>query len=199
MAVSISLFLLASCVSMNTEITIQSDGRVSAELNYQISQYVIGFGRIDNGDSFIPLPVEEEDFRQRSLQIEGADFSNYSYSEDEDYAYISANLQCDSMESLAAFLNIDILQTESGNSRSLSYIMVSEKEKTVHPEHKDLAEVLFANDTISLTINTPGAISSYSNGRLSDNRRSLVYNQDVLDMILGTDEVKLQLTYETGR
>ena len=182
-AVILSILFLASCVSMNTEISIENNGRVTALMDYKVSQYVVGFGRTNNQDPFLPLPVTRRDFEDRVRQIGGTTLDNYNYKEDEDYAYITARLTFDSVDVMGRFLNVPVSLSQQNSGRVFKYEIIDGSGLSFSPENRELMESLFEGDTVKITLKTPAPIKEYSSGALQDGRKTVVFEKSVLDLL----------------
>lgn len=120
LAISVSVLFLNSCLSLDTDVKLRKDGSVDAVLTYVISSDAAVFGRGFGADESWPLPLTEKDFQQRSLRMPEVKLKRYRVRISSDgVESIVVTLKAESMDALAAYLDIDIRISQDSDSGSL--------------------------------------------------------------------------------
>jgi hypothetical protein len=152
-------------------------------MDYRISRYVADIGSSGNEDPFIALPVTREDFNQRTRQVPGSRLVSYSYDENEDYIMVEAVLDFNDGEAVSAFFDGSADVTVSGGKTSFSYLVFAGEGNEMSPDTLDKVDTLFADETITLTLNTPEPVEEYSGGQLSENRREIIWTVGIPELV----------------
>jgi hypothetical protein len=175
--------LAVSCVSMNTEISIDGTGRVRAVVDYTVSRYVVNFGRTDSRDPFIPLPITRDDFAERSRQIQGSNLESHSVREDEDALYVKAVVTFRNLKDMGIFFSIPMEQSARGNGQAVLITVIDGTGTDITQETWDLVTPLFKDDVVTVTVNTPATVISHSHGELSRDKKTVVFKRPMLDLL----------------
>jgi hypothetical protein len=196
-ALCIASLLLASCVGIDSRLTIRDNGSGALALTYRISQLVADLGASSTGKGAIPLPVERADF-ERSL--EGAKgkvkLTKFERSENENDITIRAELSFDSVAALAqvdTFKDMNLTLVAEGSRRTLTQRLVKAPTEPVAEDSLRMIDALFEGYELSFRIETPQPIASSNVGSLSADKRALTWSTSVKDLMRLKDDVVLTL------
>jgi hypothetical protein len=196
-ALCIASLLLASCVGIDSRLTIRDNGSGALMLTYRISQLVADLGTSSTGKGAIPLPVDRADF-ERSL--EGAKgkvkLTKFERSENENDITIRAELSFDSVAALGqvdSFKDMDLTLVTEGSRRTLTQRLVRAPTEPVAEDSLRMIDALFEGYELSFRIETPLPITSSSVGSLSADKRALTWSTSVKSLMRLKDDIVLTL------
>ncbi len=162
-----------SCISIDTEITINSNGSGEAELIYRVSQMIAQMGRMNTEDSDLPLPLTRENFQASVNAVEGLSLDSFSTSEDEEFVIIRAALSFDSIEDLNQFYQYSepmFSIEEDGDLSRYTQIISWGNEETLTEENREFINTFFEDYTLSFVVNVPEDIQENNIGELASTR-----------------------------
>ncbi|MFP4384199.1 MAG: hypothetical protein ACLFST_07210 [Spirochaetia bacterium] len=181
------IFFLSGCLNLDTEITIEPDGSGTLRLEYRISRMIADLRKTGNETGPIPLPVEEEDFRNAVQTVSGISLDGYSRAEDEDQITISASLNFDSIEALNTFYSMSGNQTVTllgeGDSVVFTLAVYNGADEPLDEETAALIDSFFSDYYISFKINTPSPVISVTPGSIGESENQAVFSESVAALI----------------
>jgi hypothetical protein len=195
----LSTILLASCVGIDSRMTIHDNGSGILALTYKVSQLAADLGTSSSGKSAIPLPISRADFDRSLAAANGkVRLTQFSRTENEKDVTIHAELSFDSLEALAqldAFKDAELKSTTNGSRRSLSQVVAKVPPEPLTEDTKRMIDSLFSGYDIALTVETPRPIQSSSLGTVSPDKRTLTYKASVRDVMTTTSDIVLELSW----
>jgi hypothetical protein len=115
-----SVLFFSSCLDIETDISLETDGSAAAVLRYRFSPEAADFGRGFGSDEPWPFPLTEEDFFTQTLRHPGVEVLRYRNWTDSDGSEgIEVKLKADSLESLSGYLGFDMAVRTDGDTGSL--------------------------------------------------------------------------------
>ena len=191
-ALCFATVVLASCVGIDSRLTIRDDGSGTLTLTYRVSQLVAELGLSTTGTSAIPLPLTRADF-DRSLKNTAGKvrLTRFDRSEDERDITIRADLAFDTFDALAgldAFRAADLKLTTAGSLSTFSQVIAKAPTEPVSADALQMLDALFADYRLSFVLVTPRPIQTTSLGTLSADKKTLTYSASVKEVVTtGTD------------
>ncbi len=165
--------LFFSCINVDTEIVFRQDLSGEILIKYSVSKSVLNIGRLDENESFLPLPVEENKYREKAEKTDGLDLKSFKKEETEEELFITARYEFRNMDALNAVVSnngekkIDV-QRRSGSTYFTQKVF-NKSDTPANEETIKLAEALFADRTIKMKITAPSQIKSRNMGTSGGN------------------------------
>jgi hypothetical protein len=103
--------LLASCIGVSADITVQADGSGKIALEYRVSRMAEALGRLDGNERWQTVPVGRADFERSLARLPGMRLVSFSSTEEAAAdgrgadIVTRAGLEFQNIESLLAFLD----------------------------------------------------------------------------------------------
>jgi hypothetical protein len=195
---SAALFLLCSCIGIDGKLVIRTDGSGTLDLSYRVSQIVTDIGRAGAQESPLPLPVTKEDFERGVGGVFGVRLASFSRSENEKDISIHAVIGFDSVSALAqvaAFRDEAPSLTVSGGSHTYSQLIVKATSDQPSADTQAMLDALFSGYKVSLSVEAPAQIQTYTLGTLSPDKRTLSYSASVKDLVITTKDIVMSLSW----
>jgi len=183
---------LSSCIGIESQISVGSDGSGTLRLDYRISQFL-------REDRTLPLPVSREDF-QRAVSVEpGLSLVALNQREDEQDVYIDARIGFDRVEALNALGGsgqIGLSYTVEGDKHILRQrVYPGQSSQGISAESLKMIETFFQGYELSYLVSAPAPIQAHTLGELSEDRRSLRYRTTIPELLKQKDEVILEVIW----
>ncbi len=198
-ALCVAVLLLASCVGIDSTLTIHDNGSGTLDLSYRVSQSVAQLGLSTAGKPVIPLPISRSDFDRSLAPTNGkVKLTKFERTENEKDITINAQLSFDSLDSLshvAAFHDSDLKAGTDGSRRTFSQVIGRALPTPLTDETKRMIEALFTGYDLSFTVKAPRAIQSTSLGALSADKQSVTYKVSVIDVLETKSDLVLTLSW----
>ncbi len=174
-----SLSMLVSCINIDTEITFRQDLTGEALIRYSILKSAVNIGKIDKNDSFLPLPVEEQRYRDKAERTNGLELRSFKKEETDEEIYITVRYDFKNMEALNAIISntagkkIDI--QKRADRTYYTQEIYSNKGTLPSEETLNITESLFADRYIKIKVTAPAAVKSVNTGSSSGNNAEVVF------------------------
>lgn len=191
------LFLLSSCLGIESRMVMNRDGSGTLTLNYKISRMIKDM-ELQNGEGgMLPLPVSEEDFRRTAERTQGVRLLSVKQSEDEENISIEARLEFDAVEALnglSAPGQMQLSYEAAGGTQKLRQVL-SAAAGEVTPETVEMLETLFAGYELSFLIETQTPIKRHSLGVLSEDGKQLTYGVTIPELYSSRQDILLEVEW----
>jgi hypothetical protein len=193
------LFLLSSCLGMESRMILKRDGSGTLALTYRISRMIKDLELQNGAESVLPLPVSEEDFRRAADSAEGVRLLSVKQSEDEENIIIEARLEFDRVEALNALSAAGQMQlaydTGSGAQQLRQLLSTGIGEEAVSAQTLEMMEAFFAGYELSFVIETPAPIRKHSLGSLSEDGKQLTYTVTIPELFRSPQDRILEVDW----
>jgi len=179
----ISVFLITSCLDIDTDIRLKKDGSADVFLKYSFSPDSADFGRGFGADEPWPFPLTEKDFEQQALRVDGVAVRRYRVHHDSDGGeQINVRLKADSIESLSSYLGMDFEIRKSGNGSTMVFNLPSagNYEKS-DPGFRENLEKIIGDSSFRISFRPPSAPITSEPGIIDG--RSAVLELPLLDLL----------------
>jgi hypothetical protein len=192
----LTLVFLASCISIDSRLTIRENGSGTLQLIYRVSQLVANLGLSSTGKSAIPLPVTRSDF-ERSLEASSGKvrLTRFDRSENERDITIRVELSFDSMEALGkvdAFKDADLKWGTDGSLHTFSQLVARALTPPLNDDSKRMLETLFDGYELSYVLEAPHPIRDASLGTLSADKMTLTYTAKIQDIMMTPEDLVMR-------
>ena len=193
------ILLFSSCVGVETNISFREDGSGTVTLVYQISHMVVHLGTTE-GEKVVPLPVSEEDFKRAVESIDGLVLKSVKQTEDEKNVTITAKIDFQNIEAFSqveSFTNMPATLQKSDGLMVFEQVITTGEEEKIDEDSLKLVKTIFEGYSISFRVTTPGEIVSHNMGQLTDDRRTVVYELQISDLLQMQERTALSVSWES--
>ncbi|MBU0928859.1 MAG: hypothetical protein KKA67_14010 [Spirochaetes bacterium] len=186
--------LLASCIGIDADVRIGTDGSVDATIEYTVSIAVDELGKLGANASYLPLPVGRDDLDLAARRA-GGELRSWSRKDGTESFAVSASLRFPDAAAFAAFLDPagSLASFEEAGGKSTLSIRLS---GGTPPADKDLAEfirVAFTDYSIAIRVAAPRNPSAADGFALSG--RNASFSMKAADLYASPDPVSLTLSW----
>ncbi|MBN2049120.1 MAG: hypothetical protein JW760_01645 [Spirochaetales bacterium] len=184
---------LLSCLSVESELEIQNDGSGTLKLSYRVSSMVENIGRMEEGNTLIPLPLREEDFLRIAAEDDSIVLKDFNSSSDADYLYIDAEIEFSRPEGLSILLgglsgdNVVFTQDEEGFT--LTQRIYEGLGTPISEDAKLLLETYFSEDTVTCIVRPETAVREISLGEILPQGGGARYTAPVSELVQSENPV----------
>ncbi|MBN2536219.1 MAG: hypothetical protein JXB88_25280 [Spirochaetales bacterium] len=191
---------LASCIGIESDITLHNDGSGTITLTYLISPVMKELGRIGDEVKHMPLPVYKEDFEKLLLLHPGLSMKSHSVKEVDGRTIVNVTLSFQKVESLTPL--------GGGEDGSGSFSFQKSNDHTVFRQNLPSGEAgELDEDTIAMlteycsdyyfiyNIHAPRPIIEYTLGELSKDKKHLVYKTGIIDILQSKESKSIEIKW----
>ncbi|MDR1931250.1 MAG: thiamine phosphate synthase [Spirochaetales bacterium] len=151
-------FILFSCLSVESKMTLAADGSGTLELVYTVSALARDWDAADSGNSPLPLPVGEADFYRSVAAAPGLTLNSYSRTETSESTVIKAVLGFASLEALNGFVaggQSAFSLRQEGGVNVFEQIITPGTTGGIDEKTKEFVDAFFKPYTLSFSLTTP--------------------------------------------
>jgi hypothetical protein len=189
---------LASCVGVESTITLSPNGSGTLSLMYRVSQFVADMGSSTTEKTAVPLPLSREDFLRGLQDARGVSLKSFRRTADEKDIIITAELAFDSVDSLAklaAFHDALPSLTSTGGRKTFTQPIVKAAAAEMTPDTLQMIDAFYSDYAVAVRVHAPSPILSSSVGELSADKRTVTYTASVKDLIVSKRDVVMTVTW----
>jgi hypothetical protein len=194
-----AVVVLASCVGVDSKLTIRDNGSGILIFSYRVSQLVADLGDSTSGKGVVPLPLSRGDFERSLAGAKGrVRLTRFDRSENEKDIIIRAELAFDSLEALSqveAFHDADLKTGTEGARHSFSQLIARAPAEPVTEDTFRMLDAFFDGYQLSFAIETPQPMQTTTLGSLSTDRKSLLYSTTIKDILQTKSDIVLKVTW----
>ena len=99
------LVLFSSCLGLNLDISLNTNGSGTVSLEYQVSRNMDSLGRLDGNERWNTIPAGRADFERTLDRLPGMRLLSFSSREDDRDIFFNARMEFDSIQTLLSFLD----------------------------------------------------------------------------------------------
>lgn len=178
----VMISLLSSCLTVDSDLTIQPDGSGNITMDYRVSKKVMGFQKDSPaGDRLITLPFTREEFNNTIAGIDGISNLNVNDREDPEYNYIDCDFNFTSLRTVSLFCGIPIELNQIGDTYQMT-MEFFEHDLALSRETSTYLSSFYKDDYLHFVISVPGSILNSSYGLISPNGRTVEYRISLQDL-----------------
>lgn len=188
------LISLISCLSIETEITLNNNESGTASLVYSVSTLAADINNIDRSDNVLPFPITKEDFDSAAEINSGVQIQSYDLSDDGSRYYINSEISFESFESLSEFTGTQFLIEDRGNNKVLTVIVYEfSSDEQISEQALNLVRDNFSEDSFIIRINIPGDIIRVQGATFSGSQVRFEIN--VEDLLQRNNSIQFSVEY----
>ena len=181
------VFLLSSCIGIESRIRINNDDSGQLTLKYRVSRLIAHLESAETKGNVVPLPLSREEFERTVNNTDGLELVSYSRKEDKVDIRIEAKVNFNSIEALSAMDNRNensfSLRSEQGN-RVLSQIIYAGSDgEAPTRDSLEMIETFFSGYNLTFIVETPTEIYKHNLGELSADKRSVTYQISIPEIL----------------
>lgn len=181
------VFLLSSCIGIESRIRINNDDSGQLTLKYRVSRLIAHLESAETKGNVVPLPLSREEFERTVNNTDGLELVSYSRKEDKVDIRIEAKVNFNSIEALSAMDNRNensfSLRSEQGN-RVLSQIIYAGSDgEAPTRDSLEMIETFFSGYNLTFIVETPAEIYKHNLGELSADKRSVTYQISIPEIL----------------
>lgn len=193
------LFLLSSCIGIESRIKIKNDGSGQLTLKYRVSRLITHLESEETKGNVVPLPLSREEFERTVKNIDGLELVSYSRKEDEVDIHIVAKVNFNSIEDLSAMDNRNennfSFRSEQGNRVISQIIYPGSDGEAPTMDSLEMIETFFSGYNLTFIVETPAEINKYNLGELSADKRSVTYQISIPEILGDNDKKIFEVTW----
>ena len=193
LAVATAALLLGGCIGIETRVSIFANGSGQLELVYTVSR--IASELRTDGESALPFPVNEADFRAAVADVTGLQLRQYRQQQTSDHIVITATIGFDTVEAIAqlgsfADMEASLVQQGERTTYRQSVGAGQQPQEPLTEEAQQLVDALFGGYDVVFSVEAPADIVDASGGELAADGRTLVFSMGLLEWVAdGADRV----------
>ncbi len=195
----IGVVLLASCVDVETRLSIHGNGSGTLVLDYSIARQLADLGRTAAEAPAVPLPLEREDFQRALAGVPGLVLKSFTRSQNELEVSIRAEISFVSLEALArveVFQEMRLRLETSGSRRTMSVLLARAAESPVSDDSVAMVGDMFQGRALTYVVQAPSRIVSATPGaELSADGRTLTYTARMTDLVRLPEDLVLTVSW----
>jgi len=181
------VFLLSSCIGIESRIRISNDGSGQLILKYRVSRLITHLENTETNGNVVPLPLSREEFERTVNNTDGLELVSYRRKEDEVDIHIQAKVNFDSIEALSAMDNRNensfSLRSEQGNRVLNQIIYAGSDGEAPTRDSLEMLETFFSGYNLTFIVETPTEIYKHNLGELSADKRSVTYEISIAEIL----------------
>jgi len=181
------VFLLSSCIGIESRIRISNDGSGQLILKYRVSRLITHLENTETNGNVVPLPLSREEFERTVNNTDGLELVSYRRKEDEVDIHIQAKVNFDSIEALSAMDNRNknsfSLRSEQGNRVLNQIIYAGGDGEAPTRDSLEMLETFFSGYNLTFIVETPTEIYKHNLGELSADKRSVTYEISIAEIL----------------
>ncbi|HEQ71233.1 MAG TPA: hypothetical protein ENN69_01990 [Spirochaetia bacterium] len=195
------LFCVAaiSCLGMENQYTINSDGSGRLVFQYRISQMFNNMGGEGEEESAqeAPLPLAKEELESSLKKVKGIKVISVDRWEDESDIYLKGEIEFDSVATLNKSDLFDDMPVslERGNGVTTFVQLLAEEKEPVDPEAMELYQGFFEGYELAFSVTAPKKIISTSLGQISADGRTVTYRIPMFEYMQNIKRQELRVSW----
>ena len=196
-SVIIFLLITVSCIGIDTEINFKDSQSGTVKIKYRVSKMVIKTAEIDSDSSFLPLPIEEKDFREKAAENNGLTLVSFKKEDTGEEIFITAEYSFENIESLNAAAGSGgetVITVERKLGRTVySHRIYSGNNGNIDTETMQVITDLFSRYPVKITVITPSDIKDLNRGSSQNNRAEI--DMTVPEILSSEEPVVIEISW----
>jgi len=192
--ITFSLILFASCLTVETEITLNKDESGTAVFNYNLSTLALDISKTDPDKDIFSFPLMQKEYETSALKAGGIQIANYSLTDDGSRTFINSEIVFNSLQSLSLFTGVQF-QSENLGSNKLLTVLIYESpgEKEVSDRSLRIVNDNFSEEYFSFKITIPGDIIRVEGATFSGSE--VTFNINIEELLNSSETVQFSVEY----
>ncbi len=187
-------FVLASCVGIDTNAKISSNGTVEVSLRYIVSNAADELGKLGANAKYLPLPVGESDLRLAASRADG-ELRSWARKEGNESFTIDATLRFPSAGALVRFMDPtgELASYVEANGRSTLAMTLASGNIPAEPSIDSFLDLAFGDYLVALTFELPKAPSASQGFTIKGN--TAAFSMKAADLYASPAPVKVSVSW----
>jgi hypothetical protein len=183
------VFLLSSCLTINTDMKLNSNGSGTVKISYKLDKGLSGISNLDSNNDIAPLNLSEDYIKEITQNRDDIVYKDYSLVDDEFFVVIDVTFVFESIDALNSIFPEEngITIYRDGNETVFEQTIVESSTEVLTDETLEIFNDIFSDHLITFNVEVPSEIVSVKNGFKTD-KRLATYNESLLDIITTSDE-----------
>lgn len=163
------IMVLTSCLTITSEIVLDSDGKGTVAMTYRISKLFTDMGTSGTDKKAVPLNFKKEDFENITRANEDLTLVSYEESEDTRDVIVTVVLAFDSINAFNRYFaqNGALTMEKEGDDTVLTQVLLDAGQPVPSEESMQMMETLFQDRYFEFKIKVPGTIKEVQGGTAS--------------------------------
>ena len=177
----VALLTFSSCVGIDAEARIDTEGSVDLTLRYEVSIAVDQIGKLGANERYLPLPIGQNDMIL-AVSRSGGELQSWSREDKNDRFVVNARISFPDTSAFAAFLDPSgrsVSFTETSTDRSLS-IQLTDGRVPADQELARFIQTAFSDYNTSISLILPRVPSTATNFVLDGSQASFTMSSSAL-------------------
>jgi hypothetical protein len=188
------IITLTSCLSVDTEIFLNSDGSGTAKMVYSVSTLALDISDVDKKKNVIFFPILKDDFDSAASNINGLQILSYEIKDDGNRYYINSEISFDTLQSLSSFTGLPMTLVEQGNNKLLSVTVYEVLQNSeINEQARSLIDNSFPDESFSFSLNIPGDIIRVTGATFSGS--DVLFQISLKEIIQSKNTIKFSVEY----
>ncbi len=184
-----TVFILSSCLTIESDMKINSNGSGNMKISYIMDKGLKGISTLGESDDDVPLNLSEEYISEITSSREDVYYKDYKISLDETYYRVEVIIVFETIEGLNSILPEEnaVSINRIGGETVFSQMLFDASKGELSNESLEIYKDIFKDHYFRLKVVVPGDIINVDNGIESANRVA-VYQESFIDIISGNNK-----------
>ncbi len=158
------VFLVSGCIDLTADMELNTDGSGILRMEYRLARELYEMGVFDQGSSYVPVPLHEEDFRSVETRTEGLSLDRYRIERNDVEVRIRTRIAFEDLDALNNYYSPgeERIRLETiGNQRRLTVDLHPGATGPVDDQTREFAESYLKDFAIRIAVEAPANIQSF--------------------------------------
>lgn len=191
--------LLSSCIGINEQLQVNSDGSGVLTLTYRVANMVANLAAPPGTTKPVPLPTSAADFKNAVTSVQGLTLEAYSTKETPQDLIVTARIAFTKLSALSQVLQDkaapQISLTTTGGQTSFREVIFPGNPQGIDPNTLGLITSAFKGYNLTFTLDAPAPIQSVSIGTVTGGGRTATYETSVVNAIQSKTPIVWEVTW----
>ena len=189
-----SFILLASCLTIEAEISLNKDESGTAVFNYNLTTLALDISKTDSDKEIFFFPITEPEYKSLAQEMGGISIKYNPPTDDGSRTFINSEIEFDSLQSLSLFTGLQFQTEELGNNKLLTVtIYESSEEEKINEQSLQIVSDNFSNEFFSFKISIPGDIVRAEGATFSGS--DVTFNINIEELLNSPETVQFSVEY----
>lgn len=189
-------FFLSSCLTINSDLRINSNRSGSLNIVYSIDKTLKGISNLGNDDEIVPLNLSEEYIQEIIGDRTDIKYVKYQTSEDDLYYTVDVTFEFESIDALNSVLPTEnaIIINKEGSETLFSQGVVTATNEIINNETMEIFKDIYGDHYFKMIVRVPGNIIDVRQGHKQEDRVA-EFNKKFIDIIATSDDLSWSIRW----
>lgn len=185
----ITLILLNSCLTINSEMRINGNGSGSIAIEYILESGLNGISTLGSNNDIVPLNLSENHIIEMIGGRDDIVYKDYKTKEDINSYTVNVTFLFDNIEALNSILPEDnaVSLVREGNETVFRQGIITKTDDKINDISLEILQDIYKEHTFTIEVRVPSEIIDVENGNKVESRKA-VYSEKFLDIITSADK-----------